>query len=43
MNDIFNCVYDNLEFLGAEDYDVYEVTNGNTEYVKFLQRKILGD
>lgn len=43
MDDIFNCIYDNLEFLGAEDYDVYEVTNGNTEYVKFLQRKILGD
>lgn len=39
MDNIFNCIYDNLEFLGAKDYDVYENTNGNSEYIKFLQRK----
>ena len=39
MDDIFSCIYDNLEFLGAEDYDVYENTNGNIEYIEFLQKK----
>lgn len=43
MDDIFYCIYDNLEFLGAEDYNVQAFTNGNVAYIEFLQRKIIGD
>ncbi len=39
MDEIFECIYDNLEFLDADEYELQEVTNGNVYYVRYVQRK----
>ncbi len=39
MDDLFECIYNNLDFLDADEYELQEVTNGNVYYVRYVQRK----
>ena len=39
MDEIFECVYENLINLNAQGYVPREVTNGNFYFIRYMQRK----
>ena len=38
-DDISECIDNNLEFLGAGEYDLREITNGNCYFIDYIKRK----
>ena len=39
MDNIFECIWDNLINLDAQGYTPREMTNGNFYFIKYIQRK----
>ena len=38
-DDISECIDNNLEFLGADEYNLQEITNGNCYFIDYMKRK----
>ena len=38
-DDISECIDNNLEFLGADEYDLQEITTGNCYFIDYMKRK----
>ena len=39
MNDLFECIDDNLEFLGANKYIPQEITYGNACFIEYMMKE----